>query len=102
MMNADMLVTTGSSFPYIAATVSPKPVVLFGRPKEEKFFPGYLRDDFVLVDDDGSIISPTLGEASALVAIRYEEVHGRPFPYRRRRRLRGAEDDQSRRRSSSE
>jgi hypothetical protein len=26
MMNADMLVTTGSSFPYIAATISPKVV----------------------------------------------------------------------------
>lgn len=97
MMNADMLVTTGSSFPYIAATVSPKPVVLFGKPKEHNFFPGYLREDFILVEDDGSIVSPTLGEASALVAIRYEEVHGRPFPYRRRRGLR-AGDERSRRR----
>lgn len=86
MMNADMLVTTGSSFPYIAATISPKPVVLFGQPKEKGFFAGSLRDDFVLVDDAGSILSPSIAEATALVAIRYEEVHGRPFPYRRRRR----------------
>lgn len=37
MMNADMLVTTGSSFPYLALTVSPKPVVLFGKTKVRCF-----------------------------------------------------------------
>lgn len=97
MMNADLLVTTGSSFPYVAATVSPKPVVFFGQPKEKTFAPGMLRPDFVLIDDDGSIASPSIAEATALVAVRYEEVHGRPFPYRRRRQrrrsLRALSDD---------
>ena len=88
MMNADLLVTTGSSFPYLAATVSPKPVVFFGQPKEKTFALGMLRPDFVLVDDGGSIISPSIAEATALVAVRYEEVHGRRFPYRRRRQRR--------------
>jgi len=68
---------------------STQPVVLFGRPKENTFFTSYLRDDFVLVENDGGIIGQTLGEVTALVAIRYEEVHGRSFPYRRRRRLGG-------------
>lgn len=84
MMNADMLVTTGSSFPYLALTVSPKPVVLFGKPKEHNFYPAYLRDELVLVEDDGRIVGQTLAEVTALAAVRYEEVHGRRFPYRQR------------------
>jgi hypothetical protein len=34
MMSADMLITSGSSFSFVAASVSYKPVVLFDRPKE--------------------------------------------------------------------
>jgi len=109
MMNADMLVTTGSSFPYIAATISPKvrfmifvnwttfqyngftcffiiyssqPVVLFGKPKEKKFLNGMLRDDFILLEDDGCLAAQlTRGEIQALIATRYSEVAGRMFPY---------------------
>lgn len=36
MMNADMLVSPGSSFPAIAATLSPKPVVLLSKPYVSK------------------------------------------------------------------
>eukprot|EP00952_Eustigmatos_sp_NYUAD-ZCMA_P009570 39512-Eustigmatos_ZCMA.PRE.2 len=34
MMSADMLITSGSSFSFVPASVSYKPVVLFDRPKE--------------------------------------------------------------------
>lgn len=57
--------------------------------KEHGFFQAYLRDDLVLVEDDGRITGgQTLAEVAALVAVRYQEVHGRRFPYRTRRRRR--------------
>lgn len=62
-----------------------QPVVILGKPKEGDFFPGLLRDDYALLDDDGTIIQPSLSELQALVSIRYVEVHGRHVPFRRNR-----------------
>lgn len=39
MMNGDMLISPGSSFPAIAATLSPKPVVLLSKPYVGRTFP---------------------------------------------------------------
>lgn len=96
-MNADMVVTTGSSFPLVAVTASPKPVVLYGKPKEGGFFEATIRPDYALVGDDGVIFRPSLSELQARVVVRYAEVHDKTVPYelrvpevsrRRRRRLR--------------
>lgn len=46
-MSADMLITSGSSFTAVAATVSYKPVVLFDKPKEGGFFGVYMDGDYV-------------------------------------------------------
>jgi hypothetical protein len=72
-MNADMLVITGSSFPYVAITLSTKPVVLFGKPKEHNGWDKGLiasRDDLVMIDDNGQFVAPTtLSEVQALVEV---------------------------------
>ena len=80
-MNADMVVTTGSSFALVAPTLSSKPVVLFARMKEGSHFPVYLRPDYALVENDGRILRPTLSELQAHVMMRYAEVHDKLVPY---------------------
>ena len=64
-----------------------QPVVLLTRLKEGDFFSGWMRDDFVQVENDGRIIEPSLSEVTAQVAVRYEEAHGKRFPYRKHRSL---------------
>ena len=81
LMNADMLVTTGSSFPYIAATLSSIPVVVFGKPKEDGFYPGLLREEFALLEDDGTIVTPSTSELQALTLMKYYELHDKQVPY---------------------
>ena len=80
-MNADMIVTTGSSFALVAPTLSTKPVVLFSRMKEGSHFPVYLRPDYALVENDGRILKPTMSELQAQVIMRYAEVHHKLVPY---------------------
>ena len=80
-MNADMIVTTGSSFALVAPTMSAKPIVLFSRPKEGQFYPVYLRPDYALVENDGHIFKPTISELQAHVVTRYAEVHDKRVPY---------------------
>ena len=58
-----------------------QPVVILGKPKEGDFFPGLLREGYFLLDDDGTIVRPSLTELQAEVSIRYMEVHGRDVPY---------------------
>jgi transposase-like protein len=55
------LITSGSSFCFVAATVSYKPVVLFDRPKEGLFFGVYMDADYVRLDG-GSIVEQSLSE----------------------------------------
>jgi len=56
--------------------------VLFGRPKEGDFYPTQLRDDYALVDDDGTIIQPSLSELRGRVLRRHAEIHDKTVPYR--------------------
>lgn len=58
-----------------------QPVVIFGKPKENGFFPGLAREDFILLENDGVMVYPTRSEIQALIATRYEEFHGRVFPF---------------------
>lgn len=69
MMNADMLVMTGSSFPYVAALFSYKPVVLMAVPKEGRHYGIYRQHDTVLLDQAGSITSPTMSEVRMCVHV---------------------------------
>jgi hypothetical protein len=46
-----------------ALSITPQPIVLFGRPKEGDFYPTQLRDDYALVDDDGTIIHAAVAGA---------------------------------------
>ncbi len=80
-MNADMIVTTGSSFALVAPTLSTKPVVLFSRMKEGSHFPVYLRPDYALVETDGRILRPTKSELQAHMMMRYAEVHDKLVPF---------------------
>jgi hypothetical protein len=102
LMDADMLVSTGSSFPYMAALLSPKPVVLFGTPKEARigggrpqtngwvggyWFGGYAVGGgndaaFALLTDQGKVVSPeTDTEWRAMVEMKYLDAAGRRVPY---------------------
>lgn len=47
MMSSDLLITSGSSFSFVAASLSYKPVVLFDTPKEGAFFGVYMDTDYV-------------------------------------------------------
>jgi hypothetical protein len=55
------LITSGSSFSFVAATMSYKPVVLFDRPKEGLFFGVYMDADYVKLDN-GRIAEQSLSE----------------------------------------
>lgn len=70
MFNADVLVGTGSAFPYVAMAVSWKPVVLLGVPKEGRHAAMYLADDVVTLDDEGRVATPAFAEVQALVKMR--------------------------------
>ena len=98
-MDADMLVATGSSFPYMAALLSPKPVILMAPPKEAirggprgegsvggYWFGGYGmggRDGGIaLLTDQGKVVSPeTDTEWRAMVEMKYLDAAGRRVPY---------------------
>ncbi len=80
-MNADMVVTTGSSFAIVAPTLSTKPVVIFTKSKEGGHFPVYLRPDYAIMEDDGTITKPTVSELQAHVVMRYAEIHHKLVPY---------------------
>lgn len=82
MMNGDMLISPGSSFPAIAATLSSKPVVLLSKPYVGRTFPASQdRPDYAHLENDGSIVRPSIVELQARVAIRYMEVHDKLVPY---------------------
>lgn len=58
MMSSDLLITSGSSFSFVAATMSYKPVVLFDRPKEGFYFGVYMDYDYVRSEAHLSDIPP--------------------------------------------
>jgi len=98
-MDADMLVLTGSSFPYMAALVTPKPVILMAQPKEASrqgprgegtvggtWFGGYgiggRTGGIALLSEQGNVISPeTDTEWRAMVEMKYLDSAGRRVPY---------------------
>lgn len=98
-MDADMLVLTGSSFPYMAALLTPKPVILLGQPKEASrggpkgedtvggaWFGGYgiggRSGGIALLTDQGKVVSPeTDTEWRAMVEMKYLDAAGRRVPY---------------------
>lgn len=91
LMNADLLVTSGSSFCFVASTVSYKPVVFFEKPKEGVW--GIYRDEDHVMVEGGNVIKPSLSEVRALVMYKYEAMHDHTVPpsdyfYSRRRGLR--------------
>jgi hypothetical protein len=68
MMHADMLVMTGSGFPYAAAVLGWRPMVIHGENK----CPGkpFLYPDWVQVDQTGKLISPSVEEVKAGIIMR--------------------------------
>ena len=54
MMSADLLVTSGSSFSFVPASVSYKPVVLFNKPKEGVW--GLYTDPSYILVDGGKLV----------------------------------------------
>lgn len=77
MMNADLLVLTGSGFPYIAAVSSWKPVVLHG-PNKEGDHELFRHRDWVQLDAQGMVCEPrTLSEVRAKILVKKHLYHGR-------------------------
>jgi hypothetical protein len=76
MMNAHLLVCTGSGFPLVAASVSWKPVVMSAifQAMSERHLGAYIMEDMILLDMAGNLIRPTLTEGVSLVAARYQQL----------------------------
>ena len=75
MMSADMLITSGSSFTFVAASMSYKPVVLFDRPKEGLYFGVYMDD-----------VSPTVSGLGLGSGVRLGgSMHARALLFKSRR-----------------
>jgi hypothetical protein len=60
-------------------------VVIYSRPKEKGWYQVNIRDDYARIERDGRIITPSLTELAARVAVRYAEVHDKRVPYNLRR-----------------
>jgi hypothetical protein len=81
MMNADMLVMTGSGFPYIAAVTSWKPVVLRGLNKKGEH-ELYQHRDWIRLDREGVICEPrSLSEVYRKITMKKHLFHGKTVPY---------------------
>jgi hypothetical protein len=81
MMNADMLVMTGSGFPYIAAVTSWKPVVLHGANKVGEY-EMYKHRDWIRLDKKGVIYEPrSLSEVYRKITVKKHLFHGKTVPY---------------------
>ena len=85
LINADMLVATGSSFPMLAAVLGMKPVVLATVSKEalkrgldnpQGF---YETSDIELVDREGNLLTP-LSVLRSKVVTKYHWLHDSVFP----------------------
>jgi hypothetical protein len=80
MMNADLLVMTGSGFPYIAAVTSWKPVVLHG-PNKEGEHELFQHKDWIRLDAKGVMYEPpALSEVYAKIMVKKHLFHGRTVP----------------------
>lgn len=56
--------------------------MLLSKPYVSKTFPGSQdRPDYAHLENDGSIVRPSIVELQARVAIRYKEVHDKRVPY---------------------
>jgi hypothetical protein len=81
MMNADMLIMTGSGFPYIAAVTSWKPVVLHG-PNKVGEYEMFQHRDWIRVDKKGVIYEPrSLSEVYRKITVKKHLFHGKTVPY---------------------
>lgn len=95
LMSADMLVTSGSSFSFVPASVSYKPVVLFNKPKEGVW--GLYTDPNYILVDGGKLVGDSaydgggkttyfmnkdarLTELRAFVREKYELYHYHTVP----------------------
>lgn len=83
MIHADMLVLTGSGFPYLAATVSDKPVVVHG-PNKAGDYEWFKKDEWVYTDGDGMIFKPQdLLEVRERVVAKHDRYKGKVLPFDR-------------------
>jgi hypothetical protein len=80
-MNADALVSTGSSFPMAAAVASWKPLLFLGKPKEGLYGVHALCDS-ILMDDEGRLVedSPSTVELRARAQSKYALFHHTRVP----------------------
>lgn len=79
LMNADALVTTGSSFPIVAAVASWKPLLFLGRPKEGPYGVHALCDS-VLLDDKGGLAEDSIAAVRTRAQAKYRQFHAGRVP----------------------
>jgi len=83
MVNADMLVMTGSGFGYVAASLSWKPVVIHG-PHKNGDYDVFKDDDWAFADGKGIIYHPpTKWELRSKIVSKHARYKGRTAPFRR-------------------